>query len=97
MFILLRIWKNVADAIKANDQAKATVEKSRIEENQRKLVRERAESGVQWEPRFFENVDGKWQLKSKYRPPQGLDDAEQWRNLLFSRTQVPLYSKFWLE
>lgn len=41
----------------------ATVEKTAIEDNQRKLKVERADNNQEWTPRFFElDEDDKWQL-----------------------------------
>jgi len=41
----------------------ATIEKTRIEDNQRKLKAERVDQEIEWTPRYFTlNDDDKWQL-----------------------------------
>lgn len=60
VYLYPRLWERVAIAIKKGDQELATLEKERIEENQRNLVKSLP---GEWQSRFFEFVDGKWLLK----------------------------------
>lgn len=53
---LNRLWQRVTAAIKQNDQLSATEEKTIIEDEQRKQIRERKATGVEWHPRLF-NID----------------------------------------
>ena len=56
-----RLWKKVAEAVKNSDHKTATDEKTKIEDNQRRLCKLREESKIQWVSRFFEkNSDGEW-------------------------------------
>jgi oxysterol-binding protein-related protein 8 len=57
---LMRLWAKVAQSVRVNDHGMATKEKSKIEDNQRLLVKGRSEHKKDWRPRFFECVDGKW-------------------------------------
>jgi hypothetical protein len=65
-----KIWKNVTKALMAWDFLGANSFKSEIEENQRKLARERHETGEEWVPKFFkwnqageEPESGVWAIK----------------------------------
>ncbi|KAJ7323782.1 Oxysterol-binding protein- protein 8 [Desmophyllum pertusum] len=68
-----RLWTHVGDAIRMNDQEKATSEKLILEEAQRKGHRERREAAVEWIPKLFErdpaapNAINRWLYK--YREP----------------------------
>ncbi|KAH3757885.1 oxysterol-binding protein 5 [Pelomyxa schiedti] len=48
-----KLWIGVTNALIAGDQETATAEKTKIEEAQRALVRERDKNGVTWVPRYF--------------------------------------------
>jgi hypothetical protein len=52
-FVLHRLWQHVTMAIECNDQLLATKEKSLIENEQRKLVKERKAASIEWYPRLF--------------------------------------------
>jgi oxysterol-binding protein-related protein 9/10/11 len=49
----LRFWSGVTDAITARQFSRATNLKQELEEGQRRKAKEREESGVEWQPRFF--------------------------------------------
>ena len=49
----------MAAAVIAADHRTATEEKSKIENNQRKLVKSRADKGIAWESRFFVQNESK--------------------------------------
>ncbi|PMD67385.1 uncharacterized protein K444DRAFT_515380 [Hyaloscypha bicolor E] len=49
----LRFWSGVTDAITARQFSRATALKQELEERQREKAKEREESGVEWQPRFF--------------------------------------------
>jgi len=58
-----KLWRKVSLALMANDQETATDEKFTIEEAQREAVKDREESGITYEPRYFRNEDGEWIYK----------------------------------
>jgi len=60
-----RLWIRVSDAIVCADQHTATQEKFLLEEEQRRLVRERKMKMVEWVPRLFErnHITGEWEYK----------------------------------
>lgn len=49
-----RLWSGLTEGIKNSNQDKATDEKSKIEEKERLMRKEREEKNVQWETRFFD-------------------------------------------
>ncbi|CAF0752138.1 unnamed protein product [Rotaria sp. Silwood1] len=51
-----KLWQRVTAAIKQNDQISATEEKTIIEDEQRKQIKERKATGTEWNPRLF-NID----------------------------------------
>jgi len=55
----------VSDAIACADQHTATQEKFLLEEEQRKLARERKMKMIEWIPRLFErnHITGEWVYK----------------------------------
>jgi len=52
-----RIWEKVMQNILANNEEEALKEKTKVEEHQRALDRERKNDGVEWTPRLFRQVD----------------------------------------
>jgi hypothetical protein len=56
ILLLLRLWQRVTAAIKQNDQIAATEEKTIIEDEQRKQIKERKATSTEWQPRLF-NID----------------------------------------
>jgi len=60
-----RLWLRVSDAIVCADQQAATQEKLFLEEEQRKLARERKMKMIEWVPRLFEqnHLTGEWVYK----------------------------------
>ncbi len=50
---LFRLWQHVTSAIKQNDQILATEEKTNIEHEQRKQIKERQITGIEWHPHLF--------------------------------------------
>lgn len=53
IFLLYRLWQRVTLAIKQNDQVSATEEKTLVEDEQRKQIKERKATGIEWHPRLF--------------------------------------------
>lgn len=51
-----RVWNGVTSALEQEDWATASLEKNAIEENQRKLRKERTEKGIVWVPKYFHKV-----------------------------------------
>ena len=60
-----RLWLTVSDSIVHSDQTAATNEKYLLEEEQRRLSRERKAKMEEWQPRLFERnlVTGDWVYK----------------------------------
>jgi len=52
-----RVWEKVIQNIIANNEDDALQEKTKVEENQRALDRERKKDGGMWTPRLFSQVD----------------------------------------
>lgn len=48
-----RLWQRVTIAIKQNDQVSATEEKTIIEDEQRRAIKERKATGIEWHPHLF--------------------------------------------
>lgn len=71
------LWKNVTDALKRRDYVTATVEKSKLEDDQRHFAKVREENDLDWQPNFFRlDRDGQWVLVEKdmlIEPRQALD------------------------
>lgn len=92
-----KLWINVSDAIKVNDQEKATNEKFILEEAQRKGHRERRENGVEWIPKLFErdpaapNAINRWLYKYRdIRPWDPMTDLKEYENDGIVKTQYCL-------
>lgn len=47
------MWQRVTIAIKQNDQVSATEEKTIIEDEQRRAIKERRATGIEWHSRLF--------------------------------------------
>jgi len=60
-----RLWLAVSDSILHSDQTAATHEKCLLEEEQRRLGRERKAKMEEWRPRLFQRnlVTGDWVYK----------------------------------
>lgn len=52
-----RLWHTTAEAVIARDHEKATDEKSKIEDRQRQENQERADKGIEWQPKLFRRVN----------------------------------------
>jgi hypothetical protein len=50
---LYRKWEKVTIALKQRDMDLATVEKTAIEDEQRRSTKEREGEGIEWQARFF--------------------------------------------
>lgn len=48
-----RLWRPVTEALKIQDFDKASVAKTRIEDDQRALNKLREDDDIQWRPKFF--------------------------------------------
>ncbi|ORX51604.1 Oxysterol-binding protein [Hesseltinella vesiculosa] len=63
-----KLWGPVTDAILKNDMDTATEEKTKIEDEQRRLAKERQEQGVEWVPHYFAMGNaGRYQFKGHAR------------------------------
>jgi hypothetical protein len=72
-----RIWHKVTSAIKREDWAAASLEKNIIEEQQRKIRKERAEKGIIWIPQYFHRAinedNGEYEAHWEYNNYLGSD------------------------
>ncbi|KAJ7323776.1 Oxysterol-binding protein- protein 8 [Desmophyllum pertusum] len=91
------LWTHVGDAIRMNDQEKATSEKLILEEAQRKGHRERREAAVEWIPKLFErdpaapNAINRWLYKYRdVRPWDPMTDLKEYENEGIVKTQYRL-------
>uniref|UniRef100_A0A5S6QNA9 Oxysterol-binding protein n=1 Tax=Trichuris muris TaxID=70415 RepID=A0A5S6QNA9_TRIMR len=85
-----KLWMAVSEAIKESDQAKATEEKTKIEDDQRQRARELANMGEDYQPRMFEldSVSGQWLYKhADYRPWDSQNDVVQYEFNFAVKTQ----------
>jgi hypothetical protein len=99
------LWKNLSVAIKANDQESATIEKQKVEDNQRLMLKNQKSLNIRWESRFFHFVDGKWMLKiiKEYNFVNfSIDSAKTPENSLAlvksfitSGPKLDIHKKFW--
>lgn len=75
-----RLWAGVSTAIKNRDQKEATAEKTKLEEGQRAKVKERRESGEEFEPRLFMKNGDTWVYKytnaAPYDPSEGEEEEQ---------------------
>lgn len=92
-----KLWTHVSDAIRMNDQEKATNEKFILEEAQRKGHRERREAGVEWIPKLFErdpaapNAINRWVYKYRdVRPWDPMTDLKEYEHEGIVKTQYRL-------
>ncbi|EAL71173.1 oxysterol binding family protein, member 4 [Dictyostelium discoideum AX4] len=58
-----RLWQKVSHAIIKKNQKDATFEKNKLEDEQRKRVKDRKENNIEWEPRLFKKVNDQWIYK----------------------------------
>lgn len=56
-------WRKVTEAIMAENQEAATLEKTALEDEQRRAVAERAESGTTWLPKHFAFDGNTWRYR----------------------------------
>ncbi|KAK9762672.1 Oxysterol-binding protein OBPa [Basidiobolus ranarum] len=55
-----RLWSKVTNALMSRNMDLATDEKTLIEDNQRKIAKERDENDIDWSPRFFTYKNGEY-------------------------------------
>jgi len=76
-----KLWSNVSVAIKKKDQKEATAEKTKLEEAQRAAVKQRKESGDEWEPRLFVPEGDDWVYRyintTPYDPKEGAQEESE--------------------
>ncbi|KAI9099390.1 hypothetical protein DFS34DRAFT_69019 [Phlyctochytrium arcticum] len=89
-----RLWANVTKAILAKSIDEATTEKTAIEDNQRRIVKERQANDVAWEPRFFRECDEEWRFCVPLAPSTTGDSLDK---TIFGRPTNPQHAKFWSE
>lgn len=76
-----RLWGEVSQAIASGDYSQASKKKAAIEEQQRKLRREREESKVEWVPEFFryeENDSILQKVQSAFKTPLSEVESGSW-------------------
>lgn len=78
-----KLWAKVSDAIKAGDQKVATIEKTKLEDQQRRETKFRLENNIKHEPRLFEfdELTNDWHYK--------YEDMRPWDN----RTDIVQFEK----
>ncbi|VUC28370.1 unnamed protein product [Clonostachys rosea] len=79
-----RLWKQTADAVKDRNHELATDEKTKIEDRQREEAAQRAQEGVEWQPRLFRRVHN-----DPHSPEEGLEDLEWIINADIDPTATP--------
>lgn len=52
-----RLWAKLTEGLMANNQDMATDEKTKVEDEERTLRKDREAKNIEWKPRFFD-VDG---------------------------------------
>jgi len=86
-----KLWQRVSEAVSTADQQTATQEKFLLEEEQRKLSRERKMKMVDWEPRLFERnlITGSWVYKyADFRPWDPMNDVIQFEHEMIVQTKT---------
>ncbi|KAK5575108.1 hypothetical protein RB653_010364 [Dictyostelium firmibasis] len=58
-----RLWQKVSQAIIKKNQKDATFEKNKLEDEQRKRVKDRKDNNIEWEPRLFKKINDQWVYK----------------------------------
>lgn len=58
-----KLWSRVTKGLTTKNLDYATAEKTAIEDNQRTVVKDRAEKGIAWERRFFHIDHDHWKLR----------------------------------
>lgn len=66
-----RLWEATANAVKERNHELATDEKTKIEDRQREEAAQRAQDGIEWQPRLFRSVHG-----GAGQPEEGMEDLE---------------------
>lgn len=57
------LWKHVTNALRRRDFETATIEKCKLEDEQRHFAKVRLENDLDWQPNFFRlDRDGQWVL-----------------------------------
>ncbi|CAG0919492.1 unnamed protein product [Notodromas monacha] len=92
-----KLWQFVTASIRNGDQVAATEEKTKLEDLQRKMAKERKEKGDDWKPKYFERGlnDGEWVYKyADMRPWDTNNDLFQYENdfivMTHSKHRAPL-------
>lgn len=62
-----RLWHGLTKALKERDYNKASAEKNKVEDSQRRLAKLRTESGISWHPKFFNyETCGFWNFSDRH-------------------------------
>ncbi|CEP17336.1 hypothetical protein [Parasitella parasitica] len=75
-----RLWAKLTEGLLANNQDMATDEKTKVEDEERALRKEREQKNIEWKPRFFD-VDGD-DYKFKGMDKLNLDNVQESCNTL---------------
>jgi len=95
-----RLWEEVTVGLTKKGLDYATEKKTAIEDNQRLLVKKRADEGIEWKPRFFVPSDDGIHTfispldKVTYEDPVAAQKTIE--ETIFARTNEDIYKKFWL-
>ncbi|KAI8911605.1 hypothetical protein EDD86DRAFT_202834, partial [Gorgonomyces haynaldii] len=91
------LWQHVASAIIKDNQYLATVEKTKIEDNQRRRCKLREALGVKWQWRFFETRGDRFVFKWQDQIPRDPEKATQFvKDRIFERPQQEMHQSFWM-
>jgi len=95
-----RLWEEVTVGLTKKGLDYATEKKTAIEDNQRLLVKKRADEGVEWKPRFFVPSDDGIHTyispldKVTYEDPVAAQKTIE--EAIFSAPTEDIYKRFWL-
>eukprot|EP00842_Homolaphlyctis_polyrhiza_P000446 jgi/Hompol1/1401/HPOL_005586-RA len=92
------VYALVARAIISRDMDAATVEKLKIEDNQRVIVKNRELQGKAWQSRFFEPDGDGWKLRlNNLSIPNDPMEAKAFlKSIIFSPPSLDMHRNFWI-
>lgn len=81
-----RLWQHVTEALLSQDYEKASVEKAKIEDEQRALTKLREDENIEWRPKFFRRgKDGVWYFVDRDALMQTPSELYEQLNDFFAR------------
>lgn len=70
-----RVWEHVVKNILANNEEDALLEKTKVEEYQRAIERERKEDGIEWSPKLFSRQEDDYYVHKSLKCSTGVGEA----------------------